>query len=345
MDRGKKYNIGLDIGTESVGWAVTDFQTNKILRIGKKKLWGVRLFEEGQSAETRRTFRGTRRRLERRRQRIKYLQEIFTDEIAKKDPTFFIRLKDGFLYKEDKNINKGINDPAKQFKYNLFIDKNFNDSDYYLKYPTIYHLRYDLMKNECSDIRLIYLAMHHIIKYRGNFLQEGKKIDVTNINIKYKLETIFSDIEENYDDISTNQFSLDYNYLEKVLTNEKKRKTEKQKLITQELNNFIKDKKAAKSIAGLIVGSKVNLLDIFSSNAEDAEQEKKCKISFDSNDYEENLNDLEEILDKNIDLINEFKELYDEVYLNNIFEDIKEPTISYLMIEKNIKNIKKIKNY
>ena len=69
----KKYNIGLDIGTTSVGWAVVESETQKILRKGKgnnrKALWGVRLFEEASTAEGRRGFRSTRRRYDRRRNR------------------------------------------------------------------------------------------------------------------------------------------------------------------------------------------------------------------------------------------------------------------------------------
>ena len=33
----KKYNIGLDIGTTSVGWAVVEADTQKIIRKGKGK--------------------------------------------------------------------------------------------------------------------------------------------------------------------------------------------------------------------------------------------------------------------------------------------------------------------
>ena len=334
MNRNKKYNIGLDIGTESVGWAVTDPNTFKVLRIGKKKLWGVRLFEEGQAAATRRSFRCNRRRLERRRQRILYLQEIFGEEIEKIDSSFFIRLKDSFLYKEDKSINQNIPKKEKQLKYNLFIDKEFNDSDFYQKYPTIYHLRYELMEKPVNDIRLIYLAMHHIIKYRGNFLQEGKNIDVTNIDIIGKLENIFQDIKENYDDIMTSDYDVDYNHLKDILLNSNLRKTEKQKLIVTELTPLIEDKNSVKNIANLLSGMKANLLDIFSCEAESDEQEKLCKISFDGNDYEEKISELEEALDKNIDLIQEFKELYDEVYLSKLFQSVKVPTLSYLMIEK-----------
>ena len=70
------YYLGLDIGTESVGWAVTnpDYQ---LMKFGKKTMWGVRLFPEAQTAAERRLFRVSRRRLERRAQRLALLQELF----------------------------------------------------------------------------------------------------------------------------------------------------------------------------------------------------------------------------------------------------------------------------
>ena len=85
------YFIGLDIGTDSVGWAVTDTAYVIQKRHGKA-LWGVRLFPEAQKAEERRGFRTSRRRLERRNQRIRWLREIFSAEIAKVDPAFFQRM-------------------------------------------------------------------------------------------------------------------------------------------------------------------------------------------------------------------------------------------------------------
>ena len=56
-----KYNIGLDIGTNSVGWCVTD-RENHILKFRGKRMWGVRLFEEGSTATETRIKRGQRRR-------------------------------------------------------------------------------------------------------------------------------------------------------------------------------------------------------------------------------------------------------------------------------------------
>ncbi|MCI6655816.1 MAG: hypothetical protein MSH21_11305, partial [Clostridium sp.] len=83
----QKYYVGLDMGTASVGWAVTDDKYNIIKKHGKA-LWGVRLFKTADTAEGRRTFRAARRRTQRKKQRIELLQEIFSDEISKIDIGF-----------------------------------------------------------------------------------------------------------------------------------------------------------------------------------------------------------------------------------------------------------------
>ena len=69
------YFIGLDIGTESVGWAATDTQY-AILKKNGKALWGVRQFPEAQKAQERRLHRYSRRRLQRREQRLAILLSL-----------------------------------------------------------------------------------------------------------------------------------------------------------------------------------------------------------------------------------------------------------------------------
>ena len=95
----QEYYLGLDMGTGSVGWAVTDSEYH-VLRKHGKALWGVRLFESASTAEERRMFRTSRRRLDRRNWRIEILQEIFAEEISKKDPGFFLRMKESKYYPE-----------------------------------------------------------------------------------------------------------------------------------------------------------------------------------------------------------------------------------------------------
>ena len=101
----KNYNIGLDIGTSSVGWAVVEDETNKVMKKGGKALWGVRLFDEARTAEDRRISRGTRRRYDRRRERIKLLRDEFTEEINKVDPNFFQKLDELRREMEKRKLN------------------------------------------------------------------------------------------------------------------------------------------------------------------------------------------------------------------------------------------------
>ena len=89
-----EYFLGFDIGTDSVGWAVTDEQYRIIKRNGKA-LWGVRLFDSAETAEDRRKKRIDRRRYERRKQRLQWLQDQFANEIASVEPDCVERLRGG----------------------------------------------------------------------------------------------------------------------------------------------------------------------------------------------------------------------------------------------------------
>lgn len=60
----KDYYLGLDMGTNSVGWAVTDTEY-RLLRKKGKDMWGIREFDEAQPAAERRTHRIDRRRRQR----------------------------------------------------------------------------------------------------------------------------------------------------------------------------------------------------------------------------------------------------------------------------------------
>ena len=70
------YNIGLDIGTSSVGYAMTD-EKGRLLRFHKRPTYGSVLFEEAQTAKERRQKRSARRRLARRRKRLKTISKQF----------------------------------------------------------------------------------------------------------------------------------------------------------------------------------------------------------------------------------------------------------------------------
>ena len=176
----KTWYLGLDIGTASVGWAATDTEY-KVIRKNRKRLWGVRLFEEATTAEERRNYRSGRRRLQRRKWRLNLLEELFASEIEKVDKTFFLRLKESQYHYEDK---------TNKVPYAIFNDKDYTDKDYYKEYPTVYHLRAKLISEENPDIRKVFLAIHHILKNRGHFLLQGQSFKDGNLNnlIKELLE-------------------------------------------------------------------------------------------------------------------------------------------------------------
>ena len=96
-----RYYLGLDMGTNSVGWAVTDPQYN-ILRKKGKDTWGVLEFNRANSSAERRMVRINRRRRQREQVRIGLLKSYFHDAIAEIDPHFFQRLDNSKYYSEDK---------------------------------------------------------------------------------------------------------------------------------------------------------------------------------------------------------------------------------------------------
>lgn len=176
------YNIGLDIGTSSVGYAMTD-EKGRLLRFHKRPTYGSVLFEEAQTAKERRVNRSTRRRLARRRKRIKLLQALVAPDVCAADPAFFLRMNESFLWAEDSKYEKLY---AKLPKA-LFVDGTVSVETL----PTIYHIRNELVKStKQADIRYVYLAMHHIIKYRGHFLMEGQTLSDIGAEAPQKMQEL-----------------------------------------------------------------------------------------------------------------------------------------------------------
>lgn len=309
----QKYYVGLDMGTASVGYAVTDDKYNIIKRHGKA-LWGVNLFKTADTAEERRVFRTARRRNDRRKQRMELLQEIFAEEISKEDAGFYQRMKESKYWFEDK---RDINGKQPELPYTLFADEGFSDKEYHEKFPTIFHLRNTLV-NEWTqkyDIRLVYLALHHIIKHRGHFLFEGKQMyEVTDFRNTF--EAFCQVAADNDIEISVDEDKL--RDIEDLLKSRHKSKTTKK----QELGKIIAGAdKQKKALAALLTGCTVKLSEIFADKLLD--EAEKNKISFSDSNYDEYITDIEETLAERFVLITAGKALYDWAVLSDILEDSK----------------------
>lgn len=329
--------MGLDLGTNSVGWCVTD-ENNHIIKKGGKSLWGVRLFDEAKDCKTRRANRAARRRTQRRAERIDLLQLLFKEEVDKVDKNFFLRLNESFYKPEDKS------EPIRNDNNYLFVDKNFNDRDYKNEYPTIYHLRKALYEtNEKMDIRLIYLALAHMIKYRGNFLYEGqsfkpsdiKTIESTLPRINEILTELGKDEELNLNDEYASKFNQKLFEASGV---------EGKKQALSEL--FGKGKYLSSVVYPLMAGGTRKTKVIF--ELDDDEEIDPSDFAFSVADADEKLEKLSEIFpnDLRLELLKLIKVVYDYVLLGKLLGDSN--TLSEAMVkryEEHNKDLKILKKY
>lgn len=173
-DENLQYFFGIDIGTDSVGYAATSKEYD-LLKYRGEPVWGVQTFEAASAAEDRRVNRTARRRLDRRQQRVRLINEIFAPAICKNDPNFFIRRKESALFKEDA-----------QHGVHLF-EGGISDKQFHKEYPTIHHLIVDLMRSDApKDVRLVYLACAWLVAKRGHFLFAADAGNVDDFSVPYQ---------------------------------------------------------------------------------------------------------------------------------------------------------------
>ena len=303
----KKYSIGLDIGTNSVGWAIITDDYNvpskKMKVLGdtdkhfiKKNLIGALLFDEGTTAKDRRLKRTARRRYIRRHNRLRYLQEIFVEEMSKVDESFFLRLEDSFLVPEEKRGSK----------YPIFPTLS-EEKEYHKQFPTIYHLRKHLADSkEKADLRLIYLALAHMIKYRGHFLYE-ESFDIKNNDI----QKIFNEFLSIYDNtFEGNSLSGQNSQVEAIFTDKITKSAKRERIL-----KLFPEKESIGLFAEflkLILGNQADFKKHFNL-------EEKAPLHFSKDTYDEDLeNLLGQIGDDYTDLFLVAKKLYDAILLSGI---------------------------
>ena len=306
MKKFEDYYLGIDLGTSSIGWAVTN-EKYDILRFNKKFMWGTHLFDMGNTASERRIFRTSRRRLKRKKNRIELLQTLFSEEISKKDFGFFQRLKESQYFIEDKTIKN---------KNTLFMDKNYTDQDYHMEYPTIYHLRKALIDNEGSafEIRKLYLAISHILSHRGHFLFEGELSDnldfddIFNEFVKYLNEELNIDFKIKSD--------VSLQAIKKILTDKMLNRTKKKEKLSELLEE--EKNKIYQEIWKLLVGNEAKMSTIF-----DDKEYEEAKIAFSKGNYDEKEEEYESILGEKILFVQKAKAIYDWMLLQNILKEDK----------------------
>lgn len=303
------YYAGLDLGTSSVGWALTD-ENYKLLRKKGKDLWGVRLFDEAQTSADRRTHRTARRRRQREVARIGLLKEYFADAIAEVDASFYQRLEESKYHNADKTIAE---------KYALFADDDYTDVDYYKEYPTIFHLRKALLETGKEyDVRLVFLALLNMFKHRGHFLNVSLGDGEMNASVQ-ELYSVFccnipEEMEINF------SADADMNAMMSILCDKNLSKREKsEKLLEVFSFNKSKNKKEYEFLK-MFCGLSGKMETIFGKEAL-GEEHSKLQLSFRDSGYEEKYAALAEVLsDEYIAVLDAAKEIHDYALLNDIMK-------------------------
>lgn len=306
----RNYYVGLDIGTDSVGYAVTD--TNyKLLKFKGEPMIGTHLFESGNQAAERRAFRTARRRLERRKQRIRLVQELFAKEISKVDVDFFRRIRESALLTEDK---ANPDDPNC-----LFFDDDFSDKDFHKKYPTIHHLICDLMTtNEKRDIRLLYIACAWLVAHRGHFLSE---IDGENLEKLTDIKPLYEEFLQWFRDRGIAEpWKCEISDFEEIL-NRKCRISEKETALKELLFGGKLSKEepeeyeiSVASLIKLLSGGETQIKKIFIFDEDLLENTDKISFRMDEENFETVLTQVGEYAE----LLVAMKKIYDCVLLKEL---------------------------
>lgn len=343
----QNYYLGMDIGTNSCGWALTT-DNYELIKINNKDAWGVRLFQEAQTKAERRSKRTTRRRMMRKRLQNSWLKELFAEEVAKVDNNFFDRLKYSNLWKEDKERMN----PELTSKYSLFNDVLHNvytDKNYYQDYKTVYHLRKHLLEKPADDVRLLFLAVHSILTHRGHFLSgTSQSNDSGNTqDILPVVKKLFKKLSEvSSEDEATNAFNLqcqNTEFIDKLLNNFSEIKSVR--AIKEQLVADLGAKtKIEKEVASIFVSGKSSTNKIFSG----IEKEDKIEFDFDSDKYEtETYGKLAVALsDDELAIIDMLKEVFTNIQLKKVLG--KNNYICQSMVEKYEKHnaqLKEFKNF
>lgn len=327
MKNPQEYYIGLNISETAVGWAVTDPEYH-LLKANQKNLWGVRLFDRADSADERRAFRYARRKQARRNQRIQLLQMLFREEIAKVDPAFFQRLRESKFASPDKN---GVSGP-----FALFDDPGYTDRDFYRNYPTIYHLRKALLTEDHPfDIRLVYLAFHHILKHRGHFLNDNSAV-VGMPSFDTALENINTCLEEQERPLLVPK---DAHSFEETLRDISLGKATRKKLLLKAAG-IVSKNDAQYPIISLLAGTKVDLRTLFPSLPL-----KAISISLEDLQDESTAEQVFALLDPHDILLRQIKALSDWAAVANLLNG--EPYLSFAKVncyEKHKADLSLLKN-
>ena len=298
-DKREDYYVGLDMGTGSLGGAVTDTQYH-LLKVKGKDFWFVREYETAKSQLDRRTHRIAKRRLQRHKARIGLIRSYFAEDVLKRDPLFYIRQDNSKYYQEDKDVRLTTKD-------SIFADPGYGDKEYHddKEYPTIFHLRQALLRDQIKDeerySRFLYLAIINMFEHRGHFLLNTESSDLNADMIKDVGELVMNAI------CGVSEYgSVTYKEIIEILEDKNISRTAKKDQIASKID-IKKSEKAQMERIKCLCGMEADARVMF-----EIEADEKIKIAFQQAAFEDEKEEIEVAIGEDRYLIIEnMKQLYD----------------------------------
>lgn len=324
--------VHMSLGASSVAMMDKDYN---VLRAKGKDLWSIRYYKECDSAADRRLYRAQRRMRTRKKARLALIRSYFLPMIMEVDPDFFRRLDSARLWADDKPEGLGKNI--------LFDDEGYGDSAYYKDYPTIFHLRHDLLTSkEYHDPRMVYLAVSHLFKHRGNSYTKLSDSDSMSVEQAFKELFAILDSGEYGDTLQGLLFAsdVDYSEVEKLCSDTSISKAER----ARQMGAIFKtdNRKAENAYLKAVCGNKVKLDALIP----DLETDDKFDVDLSSASWEEKVEDIRSSIGDSYDtLLEAISNVYNACALFGILKDF-----SYICdakiddYEKHKKDLRILKN-
>ncbi|EEX26495.1 CRISPR-associated protein, Csn1 family [Limosilactobacillus fermentum 28-3-CHN] len=264
-----------------------------------------------------------------------YLDEIFAPHLQEVDENFLRRLKQSNIHPEDPAKNQAF---IGKLLFPDLLKKNERGYPTLIKmrdelpveqrahYPVtnIYKLREAMINEDRQfDLREVYLAVHHIMKYRGHFLNNASvdKFKVGRIDF-YKS---FNVLNEAYEELQNGEgsFTIEPSKVEKIgqlLLDTKMRKLNRQKAVAKLLEVKVADKEETKrnkqiatAMSKLVLGYKADFATVAMANG------NEWKIDLSSETSEDEIEKFrEELSDAQNDILTEITSLFSQIMLNEI---------------------------
>lgn len=198
-----------------------------------------------------------------------------------------------------------------------------------------------IKSSQPHDIRLVYLALHHIIKHRGHFLFDNMGSDFES---ESSFEALFDDLKlylkEEYEIEFECNDSLRFSEILKDKTLKKTAKSsESYKLFGYSKRNNPYET----ALIDLMCGRKVKFSDMFGDKSFDSEEVNG--ITFESG-YDDNENTYRDLLQEKFELIEKAKAVYDWAILADILNG--EKYISFAKVktyEEHSSDLKMLKDF